>query len=616
MKQAYSVLSAFLWLPLITTAQTGPGGCGTSANNVLWLNGNKGISLSGTTVTQWSDQSGNNNHAIPNAATNQPTYVTGIANGNASLDFDGTDDELRVAHHASISLTQWHIFLVVRPDVQKNYNAWFVKGDDGSENYELLSYNDGNIHMPVWWTSSTRTFPNGPAGLVNTTTFEIIEYTYSSPVGRDLWKNHSAAPVYTDNESTTPSNNTLPLYIGNERSTAGRFVNGNIAEAIMYNAAINSAQKIIVNNYLSAKYNRTLGVTDIYVQDDAGNGNYDYDVLGIGRVDASNMQTDSRGSGIVRILNASNLNDNEFFICGHNNGVLGTWGSTDIPSGIQGRWFRSWRVSEVNASGAAVDVGSIDIRFDLTGLGPVTVSQLRLLVDTDNDGIFADETPISGATSLGGNIYQFAGVSAIANNMRFTLATTNIAQTPLPVELLSFDAGYSGKDKVVYLKWVTATEINNDYFTVERSADGENWTKILERDAAGNSNVMIEYPDVDPTPLQGQSYYRLKQTDFDGNFSYSQIVSINIPLSKTPSFTVYPNPSNGNSMRIDLHHFDDNVNIYLTDMLGQQVCVMQHQVEKDDVTVELNTGKNLSKGVYVVTVESGNDKIKKRILVE
>jgi hypothetical protein len=97
-----------------------------------------------------------------------------------------------------------------------------VKGDDGLENYEMLSYNDGNLHTPIRYTDATRTSPNAPAGQLNTSTFEIIEYSYSAAVGRDAWKNNSATTIITDNENKTPTVNALPLYIGNERSTTGR----------------------------------------------------------------------------------------------------------------------------------------------------------------------------------------------------------------------------------------------------------------------------------------------------------------------------------------------------------------------------------------------------------
>ena len=207
---------------------------------------------------------------------------------------------------------------------------------------------------------------------------------------------------------------------------------------------------------------------------------------------------------------------------GHNNGVAEATNIVDIPVTVQGRFDRVWRVSEVNSAGNARNVGSVDMRWDLTGLGAVTVSDLRLLVDTDNDGVFADETPIAGAIALGNNIYEFSSVAAITNNRRFTLATINKLTTPLPIDLVSFEA--NANDDQVDLKWITASEINNDFFTIERSADAKEWKEVLA--GAGNSNQTINYFDSDYEPLTGISYYRLKQTDFNDQSSYSNIVPV------------------------------------------------------------------------------------------
>ncbi len=95
---------------------------------------------------------------------------------------------------------------------------------------------------------------------------------------------------------------------------------------------------------------------------------------------------------------------------------------------------------------------------------------------------------------------------------------------PLPVELLSFNA-LSEEDQVRTV-WETASEINNDFFTVERSDDLENWIKIGHVDGAGNSTETHNYSLIDYRPLTGVSYYRLKQTDFDGETSYSEVRSV------------------------------------------------------------------------------------------
>lgn len=132
------------------------------------------------------------------------------------------------------------------------------------------------------------------------------------------------------------------------------------------------------------------------------------------------------------------------------------------------------------------------------------------------------ELPVSGQT----NPSAFsASVPPVTTNYGvFALA---LLASPLPIELIQFDAQLNPKNQVDLL-WITATEINNDYFTVERSIDANNFEPVKELDGAGNSTQLIYYQTKDEHPYKGLSYYRLKQTDFDGNYTYSQIISIMI----------------------------------------------------------------------------------------
>src|SRR5690606_31219893 len=110
-------------------------------------------------------------------------------------------------------------------------------------------------------------------------------------------------------------------------------------------------------------------------------------------------------------------------------------------------------------------------------------SDLRLLIDAN--GVFASgATVISGAINDGGNIYRFNNVSAITDNMRFTLGTINASQTPLPVELTIFSARAVGEQ--VDLSWATATETNNDYFMVQHAVNGTDWSDLATVDGQGN----------------------------------------------------------------------------------------------------------------------------------
>lgn len=111
-------------------------------------------------------------------------------------------------------------------------------------------------------------------------------------------------------------------------------------------------------------------------------------------------------------------------------------------------------------------------------------------------------------------------------------------ETALPIELLSFSAKAEGR--TVRLEWATATEHDNEVFTVERSADGLEFESVVEVPGAGNSQSTLHYNAVDQGPLSGVSYYRLRQTDYDGHSSLSPVVAVRIEQSV--ELVVWPNP--------------------------------------------------------------------------
>lgn len=114
--------------------------------------------------------------------------------------------------------------------------------------------------------------------------------------------------------------------------------------------------------------------------------------------------------------------------------------------------------------------------------------------------------------------------------------------TNLPVELLNFEAKEQATGAVA-LNWATSSEINNEYFTVERSRDGNHWEPILNTPGAGNSQQTLYYTAWDENPMQGMCYYRLKQTDFDGAFEYSHVVAVKINSGEHGTVQAYPNPT-------------------------------------------------------------------------
>lgn len=177
-------------------------------------------------------------------------------------------------------------------------------------------------------------------------------------------------------------------------------------------------------------------------------------------------------------------------------------------------------------------VGSDNVQVTLswddnTSCGVTDLNDLR--VARWNGSLWENEGNGGTTGNLLAGTINFAG--NITNFSPFTLASDINSENPLPVELLYFD-GRLNKNKKVDLTWATASEINNDYFNIERSQDGKNWETIDRVEGAGNSNQKLNYQTKDSNPYEGVSYYRLKQTDFDGSFEYSNIVSINYELDR------------------------------------------------------------------------------------
>jgi hypothetical protein len=120
------------------------------------------------------------------------------------------------------------------------------------------------------------------------------------------------------------------------------------------------------------------------------------------------------------------------------------------------------------------------------------------------------------------NGYTLSGMTGFS---AFTINGASPSNTALPVELLFFTAQVN-QQNIVVLNWATASELNNDFYTVERSLDRLSWELVDIVNGSGTTPLRNDYSTKDLRPHSGLSYYRLKQTDFDGAFEYSNIVSV------------------------------------------------------------------------------------------
>lgn len=581
------------------TSQTGPGGVGNTAgtsNLITWLDANSSIySDAGTTavtnggiVYQWNDLSGYANHATQTTGARRPVWNTNVQNSMPSVAFSSASQYyMQMAITLNPSTTDYSIFVVAYSTENTDTQVLFSQADGAGTGRSLLYRETGTTPYKTFLgavaTASTQNYTPGNWAIIGSK----LE---SNGASSGMTFHQSGAYGGFTTGTFTPESATGNWLIGVNKNLTTQWHNGYISEIVVFDNLANSAQIKIIHNYLAAKYGIALAANDLYTQDDPGSGNFDFDVAGIGRDNASSIHNDAQGTGIVRINNPTGLGDGEFLMWGHDDGDMVVTNTVDVPGGIDARLDRVWRSSETG------DVGNVDVSFDLTGQGSVTASDLRLLVDTDNDAVFADETPISGATSEGSNVYKFSGVSAIANGLRFTLGTINVNATPLPITLVSFNA-HNIENREVKLVWQTALEINNDYFTVERSLDAINWEAVMSIRGAGNSNNTLDYTATDEMPYKGLSYYRLKQTDFDGKFSYSGVRSVFVSRSADDMIQIYPNPASNEV--IITGNEDELKNMALFNTLGQNITAEIFMI-KQSVTEYILNLSALNSGVYYI----------------
>ena len=179
-------------------------------------------------------------------------------------------------------------------------------------------------------------------------------------------------------------------------------------------------------------------------------------------------------------------------------------------------------------------------------------------------------------------------------------------EAQLPVELISFKG--SKTTEGVQLIWQTANELNNDYFIVQRSVNGQTFENIGEVQGFGTTTEMQSYSLLDISPANGLNYYRLKQVDFDGRFEYSDVITVEIEKQQT-SINVYPNPSKGLYNIQWSENISSQTNLEVFDMTGRLV----HNEIIENNTSQLNL-EHLMNGNYFLKFTNQNDVFTTRIV--
>jgi hypothetical protein len=261
-----------------------------------------------------------------------------------------------------------------------------------------------------------------------------------------------------------------------------------------------------------------------------------------------------------------------------------------------------------------------------TGISAIIKLQWNL---SDEGATFSSSRSTAGLSKnrhIGGdNNWHVQASSAVTGSEPFTISNTTgittfstfgvgIEGSTLPIELTTFKA--VKKSELVIISWETASETNNDYFTLEKSMDGENWNTIFTCDGAGTSTKTHNYSFPDEEPFSGLNYYRLKQTDINGDFAYSKIETVEMK-NDSVSFISYPNPAYLEELIVIVKGICvETASITIEDLSGRQMCSGLVEISKSPIKVKLSDLCNLQAGTYFITIKGKNIVQNKRIVIK
>lgn len=253
------------------------------------------------------------------------------------------------------------------------------------------------------------------------------------------------------------------------------------------------------------------------------------------------------------------------------------------------------------------DTMHFQITSSNTGLLPVSN------IAVTNVGTIYTITYFGNTNQTGSAIISLTANDGYGDSVRFSFPV-NITSTGncsvLPVTWLSF-TGILQNGKTI-LNWSVAQEKNNAAFVIERSTDGIHWTALFAVVSRGNTSSPSNYNGLDREPIKGINFYRIKQVDIDGRFTYSSTVSVKVSNSKT-FFVVYPNPA-GDVVNYELLHGGNRVtmNLELSGADGKLLKRFHVNNIRGSFPVQ-----DLPAGIYVLTIKDNTGRVeKKKVIVQ
>ena len=419
---------------------TGPGGVGRTDGTgalVLWMKADNITGLNDNDpVETWLDASGYGNDASQSSPNERPVYKSSGRNGVPTVEFGGPDsgtfDGTADVMSGSITPSTDNVatyFAAGNNDAVTDAGS----GTGGSGGRRALAAFEGTSDNDGWLfvsKSDVRFFDGSSilsGGNISEGEFVLFDVKHS---GSDVDGQLNGNGISGISSSSAEPSGSISTYLLGDDVTGGDNLDGNLGDVIFFDAVLNTTQRTIVQNYLSAKYDVTLTGTDVYAGDTNGNGDYDLGVFGVGQESTSDFHPAAETDGLRFEVQSGDLTDGDYLLAGYSepdNQV----NSSDIGgvSGLEARMERDW-FWDANGGSPAVDV-----TFDLSKAGFPSVlnpdaSGYVLLYRSGQTGNW---TEVSSSTTVD-NVDQitFAGVNAGTNgNGYYTLGTTDASSSPI-----------------------------------------------------------------------------------------------------------------------------------------------------------------------------------------
>jgi hypothetical protein len=634
-------LNLFLLLPLAllvqsSSAQT-PGGVGT--NLKLWVKSNSGTSTTGGLVDSWT-YTNDGTKSFTSSGGSRPTLAPSGLNFYPTVQFSGAqlmDGPTGANAPIAAGDDDYTVFVVWKSNsVTAFQRIWQERGTCGfcNESFAFSTW-DNSPPGPGVYGDETGTPPFSHTiqrnynasqwnisqlNLLNQATndLEIVDNTNISTVITTLNTDPGGSP---NGAALRALDNTVNRMGANFDGTG--FLNGDIAEIIVYDRPISGAERASIFSYLAIKYGITAQInlvssTGTVVWDATANSTYNNAVFGMALDNGSglsvaqsnSMQTGSgngagqSGKANLVISNPQTFStDQTFLMIGNDNGGL-TEVTTNLPAAAAGskRLGRQWKAQSTGT------FGRMTVSIDLNGLAVSGVNPVdfRLMVDEDGNGNFADG-PIRyyTAASYTGGVATFNFVT-LNNNDIFAFVTSASGSTPLPVSWKSFSGRVLNQTAV--LNWEVGNNEAAKQYEIEHSADGTNFDQV---GVVMNERNVMNYSFSFPHLVSGNNYFRIRQVDLDGKFVYSRI--INIKWSEV-MMQLLTNPVRSNYAEVEINVTrPTKVSIEIHSVSGATIISEQRALNTGTNRLKIPM-ENAATGNYILRLQVDGNILNEKIL--